>query len=325
MIDSSLRNAPRALIVAAVATILFAACAETPVKPSGAAEARNKLTRLQSDPNLGSLAPAAVQEADAAVRLAEEPQTDRDLGIYRVYIADRDVEIARAQAQTQYAESQRAAIQAQRQAARLAARTRELDVSRAQTSLAQDQTAAARDAAASAQAGEADQKMAADQARSDALAANLLAAGSAQQAADLAAQSAELQRQISSLQARVTERGLVLTLGDVLFTTGQADLKPGAASHLDRLVAFLNKYPTRTVEIDGFTDSVGGVDYNQSLSQRRADAVQSYLRQQGIASSRLTASGKGQSNPVADNASASGRQQNRRVEVVISNETLASS
>jgi outer membrane protein OmpA-like peptidoglycan-associated protein len=119
------------------------------------------------------------------------------------------------------------------------------------------------------------------------------------------------------------DRGLVLTLGDVLFTSGRADLKPGAAGNLNKLVAFLNKYPDRSVSIQGYTDSVGSEDYNQGLSERRADSVKSYLAGQGISTMRLSALGKGRSDPVADNGSAAGRQQNRRVEVIISNPTTA--
>lgn len=159
--------------------------------------------------------------------------------------------------------------------------------------------------------------MAADQARSEANAAQLAAASSEQQAA-------ELQQQIDVLQAKKTDRGLVLTLGDVLFTSGQADLKVGSTGNLNKLVAFLNRYPDRTVVIEGYTDSVGGEDYNQGLSERRADAVKSYLTGQGISSMRLSASGKGKNDPVAGNDSAAGRQQNRRVEVVISDPPAAS-
>jgi outer membrane protein OmpA-like peptidoglycan-associated protein len=115
---------------------------------------------------------------------------------------------------------------------------------------------------------------------------------------------------------------LVLTLGDVLFTSGQADLKAGASNHLDRLVAFLEKYPDRTVVIEGYTDSVGSEDYNQGLSQRRADSVKSYLIGQGVDSTRLAASGKGENDPVAGNDSAAGRQQNRRVEVIINDPSV---
>jgi outer membrane protein OmpA-like peptidoglycan-associated protein len=265
----------KALIAMTVAAVLLTACAAAPVKPDGAADARSKLTQLESDPNLAGRAPLAVKEADAAVQVAEQPQADNELAAYRVYLADRKVEIARAQAETSLAEDQRATLNAQRESSRLDARTREAD------------------------------------------AAHVAAASSEQQAA-------ELQRQIDALQAKPTDRGLIVTLGDVLFDTGRASLKPGATSNLNRLVAFLNEYSDRTVLIEGYTDSVGTEDYNQGLSERRADSVKSYLAEQGIGSIRLSASGKGESDPVASNDSAAGRQQNRRVEVIISNPPAAS-
>ena len=293
----------KTLIGAAVASILLAACTTAPVKPDGAAEARVKLTQLQSDPNLASRAAAAIKDADAAVRPAEQPEADNEVAANRVYLADRKVDTARALAETRFAEDQRAVITAQRDSARLDARTHEAD--------------AAKDQVATAKAENAAQRVAADQARSDAANAAQVAAASSEQ------QAAELQRQIDVLQAKPTDRGLVLTLGDVLFTTGRADLKPGAAGNLNKLVAFLNKYPDRSVTIQGYTDSVGSEDYNQRLSERRADSVKSYLAEQGISSMRLSARGKGRSDPVADNESAAGRQQNRRVEVIISNQATA--
>ena len=278
----------KTLVATTVASILLAACAAAPLKPDGAAEARVKLTQLQSDPNLANRAPVAMKEADSAVREAEQPQVDKDLGAYRVYIADRKVDTARAQAETSLAEDQRAALSADRDKARLDARTHEADV-------AKGQVASAR--------GEAD-------------AAQAAAANSSQQAA-------ELQRQIDALQAKATDRGLVLTLGDVLFATGRADLKSGASGNLNKLVAFLNKYPDRTVLIEGYTDNVGSENYNQALSERRADSVKSYLAEQGIGALRLSASGKGENDAVGSNDSATGRQQNRRVEVIISNPSAA--
>jgi outer membrane protein OmpA-like peptidoglycan-associated protein len=265
----------KTLIATSVAALLLAACAAAPVKPDGAADARSKLTQLQSDPSLAGRAPLAVKEADTAVQVAEQPQADQELGAYRVYMADRKVEIARAQAETSLAEDQRTALSANREASRLDARTREAD------------------------------------------AAHVATANSEQQAA-------ELQRQIDALQAKPTDRGLIVTLGDVLFDTGKASLKAGATSNLNRLVAFLNEYSDRTVLIEGYTDSVGSEDYNQGLSERRADSVKSYLAGQGIGSIRLSAAGKGESDPVASNDSAAGRQQNRRVEVIISNPPAAS-
>ena len=290
------------LIATAVAAILLAACAAAPVKPDGAMEARAKLTQLQSDPNLASRAAAAIKDADLAVRAAEQPEPNKELAAHRVYLADRKVDTAKALAETRFAEDQRAALTADRDKSRLDARTREADAAKGQ--------------AATARAEGAEQKAAADQARSDANTAQLAAADSQQQ-------SAELQRQIDALHAKPTDRGLVLTLGDVLFTTGKADLKSGATGNLNKLAAFLDKYPDRNVAIQGYTDSVGSEDYNQALSERRAESVKSYLTTQGIGATRLVASGKGRSDPVADNDSAAGRQQNRRVEVVISNPPAA--
>lgn len=131
--------------------------------------------------------------------------------------------------------------------------------------------------------------------------------------------SAELQSQIDTLQAEATERGIVLTLGDVLFATGSADLQGGDDDNLNRLVDFLEEHPERGVMIEGHTDSVGDAQSNQRLSERRADSVRSYLVQRGIARDRLSTSGQGQDRPVASNESDSGRQQNRRVEVIIEN------
>lgn len=298
MVTRSGVNLGKMLIATTVASVLLAACAAAPLQPEGAADARSKLTQLQSDPELASRAPLAIKEAEAAVRAAEQPQADKELGAHRVYLADRKVETARAQAEPRLAEDQRAALSAQRESARLEARTREADVAKGRV--------------ATARAESAEQKSAAEQARSEAEAAHVAATSSEQQAA-------ELQRQIDVLRAKVTDRGLVLTLGDVLFTSGKADLKTGATGNLNKLVAFLNKYPDRIVTIEGYTDSVGTDEYNQALSQRRADSVRSYLVGQGIGAERLTAVGKGESDPVAGNDSATGRQQNRRVAVIIEN------
>jgi len=132
-------------------------------------------------------------------------------------------------------------------------------------------------------------------------------------------QSAQLQAEVDALKAKQTDRGIVLTLGDVLFDTGRATLNPGAAVKLDRLAAFLNEHPDRRVQIEGFTDSVGGDAYNQDLSERRAEAVKGALTMRGIDPSRIGTEGYGKAYPVASNSDSGGRQLNRRVEVVIGN------
>jgi outer membrane protein OmpA-like peptidoglycan-associated protein len=135
-----------------------------------------------------------------------------------------------------------------------------------------------------------------------------------------AQQTARLQEEIAKLKATKTDRGLVLTLGDVLFDTGRAELNPGAAIKLDQLAQFLNEHADRRVEIDGFTDSVGSDSYNEELSQRRADSVKAALVMRGVDPSRISTEGFGKAYPVASNNDSGGRQLNRRVEVVIGND-----
>lgn len=273
------------LVFATAVSFLVASCATAPQNPPGSAEVRSKLTALQSNSSLADQVPVELREAEAAVLAAEAPVgKDVALGAHRVYMADRKVEIATARASTRYAEDQRAELSQARDDARLNARTQEADRARRETATAQSATDAALASAAVA-AKEAD----------------------------------ELQRQIDVLQAEATDRGLVLTLGDVLFGTGRSDLTSGGTNTLDKLVVFLNNYPDRNVVIEGHTDDVGSLDMNQTLSQHRADSVKFYLVQQGIRHKRLAASGMGETQPITDNQSPSGRQQNRRVEVIINN------
>jgi outer membrane protein OmpA-like peptidoglycan-associated protein len=273
----------RSLIGAAIAASLFAGCASVPEQPVGSAAVRAKLTALQGDANLATRAPVATKDAELAVQQAEIAQPDVALAAHRVYIADRKVDTARALAQTKFAEEERTALNEQSEKARLDSRTREADVAKSDAVTAQADAAAAQ-----------------------------LAANVSQQ------QASELQRQLEILQARPTDRGLVLTLGDTLFATGKSELKSGATANLDRVTAFMTEYPQRTAAIEGYTDSMGSEEYNQDLSQRRADAVKRYLVGQGVETTRLSSAGRGEDAPVADNESAAGRQQNRRVEVVIS-------
>ena len=290
-------------IALAVASILLSACASVPPRPAGSAEVRAKLTQLQSNPELASRAVVGMKDAELAVAAAEAPEKDKNLSAHRVFMADRKVAIARASAETQLAEDQRKTLSEQRERSRLDSRTREADAANA--------------AAVVARADSAQQKSAADDARGAASAAQEATRNAEQQAA-------ALQLQLDAMNAKPTDRGLVLTLGDVLFATGRADLKAAVSGNLNKLITFLNEYPSRTVMIEGFTDNVGSEDSNQGLSQRRADSVKAYLVGQGVGPVRLTAIGKGETSPVADNQSESGRQQNRRVDVIISNPPAAS-
>jgi outer membrane protein OmpA-like peptidoglycan-associated protein len=291
------------LIAASVVAALLNACASTPTKVAGADALRARLNQLQDNPELASRAPLAIKEAQVAVSAAEQPQPDHALATHLVFIADRRILIAQATAESRLAVDQRKALLEQREAMRLDARTQEADSA--------NRRAAAADVNAAAQ------QHAADQARSETAAA-------LNQADAAKADALELQTQIDALQAKVTDRGLVLTLGDVLFASGTSSLNSAGDSHLGKLAVFLGRYKDRTVLIEGHTDSVGSDAYNLGLSQRRADAVKTYLVEQSIAASRLTAIGKGEGFPVADNGSSTGRQQNRRVEVIIENNLVSS-
>jgi outer membrane protein OmpA-like peptidoglycan-associated protein len=252
-------------------------------------------------------------------------------------MADRKISIASAEAHGQWSVDQRRQITEQRTAMQLSARTQEADAANTRSAIARADASEQRRAAdaanvrtSAAQADASDQRQEADAANSrtslaqaDANDQRHVAGVALDEAAESRRQSVELQHQVEDLQARVTERGLVLTLGDVLFTSGTADLRIGGDAHLTRLAAFLNRYPHRSAKIEGHTDNIGGEGYNQGLSQRRAESVKTYLVTQGVDTGRLTATGMGEGTPVGDNKTATGRQQNRRVEVIIADELVS--
>jgi outer membrane protein OmpA-like peptidoglycan-associated protein len=203
---------------------------------------------------------------------------------------------------------------------------------------AQSETAAARAALASSQAASADAisaaQAAAEKARRDALQSEANAQ-QAQQNALLAQQQAEqekaamrtrLAQQLNTiLQTRDSARGLIVSMSDVLFDTGKFTLKPGAREKLSKVAGILLSYPGLDIEVGGYTDSVGSDARNQTLSENRAGAVRDYLVQQGVAGDAVTARGFGESLPVATNDNSAGRQQNRRVELVVSGEAIGHS
>ncbi len=233
-------------------------------------------------------------EAEAAL-LQLERENDRILlqaSLAEAERARQEAERLRRLNVARTEETERALSASERANAEAAEREREADVARQQAEEAQQQAAA--------RAREADL---------------------ARQEAELAAAEADaLRRQLENLQARSTERGLVLTLGDVLFESGQAELRAASLANLDKLVNFVEQYPDRQVNIEGHTDSVGSEQFNLRLSQQRADAVLAALLDRGVQKSRLQAVGLGEEFPVADNNGEFGRQKNRRVEVIILNQ-----
>ncbi|MEO8991642.1 MAG: OmpA family protein [Nitrosospira sp.] len=146
------------------------------------------------------------------------------------------------------------------------------------------------------------------------------------QSAEMQAQSAEmrantLESQLKELSAKKSDRGIVITFGDVMFDTNHAQLKSGGVRAVQKLADVLKQDPQRNVAIEGFTDSTGSENYNQVLSERRADAVRDTLMNMGIDSTRITTRGYGKSFPVASNSNEAGRQMNRRVEVILSDDS----
>ena len=277
----------------AACAALVAACASAPQHNDMLEHARVVVASAQSNPNVAGEARADLVTAVAALNQGDallkegKPATEVD---HQAYLAER-FGLA-AQRGAEFAMSEKAIADANNRRNTVLLAAREQDAARANQ--------------------RADTKtLEANAARSD-------AAMSAEQAAAAQQRAQELESALADLQAKKTDRGLVITLGDVLFATGRADLKSGARRSLEKLAAFLHQYPQRTVQIEGFTDSVGTDDYNQLLSEHRADAVRDALTGMGISSDRIQARGLGKSSPVADNESSTGRQQNRRVEVIIS-------
>lgn len=261
------------------------------LKPEGSNIARNQLMVLKADAELAPQVQAALLEAELAVQAAELPTRDVVGGQHAVHVAERKIDIARAEAERRIAEDALKLLQQQRDAILLDGKSRELEIAQAQLEAAAAAALAQQQAALQAQ----------------------------QQAASTQAINAELRQQMEELQAVSTDRGMVMTLGDVLFATGKAELQPAAIERLDKLSAFLQRHTDRTLVIEGHTDSQGSDDNNLLLSERRAEAVKVYLILQSIDASRLAAVGRGKALPVADNASAEGRQLNRRVEIIIGN------
>lgn len=287
------RFQPVRTAVAVAAITGLAACASTPLKNAKLEEARVAYERAAADAQVARSAPLELQRAQEALQQGDVALRSGDEKVnveHYAYLARQRTEAAM---QTQkLAESERAVTEARAQRDRILidARAREAD----------------------------QQRVAAEKARSEAESARKIAEQRTTAAEAAQSRASKLEAQLAELKARKTDRGMVLTLGDVLFDTGRAELKPGAMRTIDQLARFMLENPERTVAIEGYTDSIGSDALNQALSERRAEAVRTALVYRGIDLRRISARGFGESNPVASNDSAAGRQQNRRVEVVIS-------
>jgi outer membrane protein OmpA-like peptidoglycan-associated protein len=271
--------------------LALGACASMPQPNPVLEDARAAVQTAQADPNVNKYAPLDLDRAQKDLNVAEDAAAHhRDAEVAQpAYLAAQNARLAQAHAAAKADEARIAAGQAERDQIVLAARTREADNAKASAENAKAVAAVA-----------INQR---DQANS--------------QRDQAAEETARVQAELDALKATPTPRGLVLTLGDVMFDTGRSELKSGAGRKMDQLAQFLVEHPDRRVQIDGFTDSVGTDSYNEELSQRRADAVKAALISRGVQPSRIGTEGYGKAYPVANNNDSGGRQLNRRVEVVI--------
>jgi outer membrane protein OmpA-like peptidoglycan-associated protein len=268
----------------------------------------------------------AVKKMDE-VRLADERQASSDAQARTQGQADdamrqkeqAESDTARAQTATAQAESDMARAQAAKAQADSDASRARTDASDAQAAAAKAQSDMADSQASSATALSAAQADA-DQSRAD----KLTAQQAAQQAeSDKAAMRTRLSAQLNSiLQTRDSARGLIVSMSDVLFDTGKYSLKPGAREKLAKVAGILLAYPGLNIEVGGYTDNVGGDGMNQTLSENRAGSVRDYLVQEGVSTNSVSSRGFGNTLPVASNDNSAGRQQNRRVELLVSGEAI---
>ncbi len=270
----------------------------------------------------------AVKKMDD-VRLANERQNSADAQSRTQAQADEETrrrekaesDTARAQAAKAQADSDTANAQAAKVQAEADSAKARNDAADAQAAAAKAQSDMAANQASSATALSAAQADA-DQSRADAL----MAQQAVQQAeTDKTAMRAKLSEQLNSiLQTRDSARGLIVSMSDVLFDTGRYSLKPGAREKLAKVAGILLSYPGLNIEVGGYTDNVGGDAMNQTLSENRAGSVRDYLVQQGVSTNSVSARGFGNTLPVSSNDNSAGRQQNRRVELLVSGDAIGS-
>jgi len=242
-------------------------------------------------------------------KLAEERREQQQRTEEARARADAEAQRAeQAHLDAQHQEEQRLQAEADRKAAEDA--RRQAESAAQQASLERQQAEAAKQEALAQQQQLAQQAQQAEQGR---------------QAAERQMQETRdrLTQQLNSvLQTRQTARGLIVNMNDVLFDTGKATLKPGARVRLAKVAGIIMAYPDLKLEIDGYTDSTGSPEFNRDLSQRRADSVRSFLTSQGVPDANVVTRGFGDEDPIASNSTATGRQLNRRVELVVSGNAI---
>lgn len=285
--------------------VMLAACSSMPTTTSTLDQARGDFIAANNNPQVPSYAPLEFKQASDALDAANAAAARReslDKIDQLAYIAKQKIATAQQVASQKAAEADIANSGRARDRLQLQARTAEADRARMDADRA---------------------KMDAQSAQAQAEAAQRSAMNAEAQTREAQARAAQLEAQMADLQAKKTERGMIITIGDVLFDTDQARLKADGVSTARKLADVLNQNPNRTVLVEGFTDSTGGSAHNQDLSERRAGSVAAALTGMGIPRERVAMRGYGAAYPVAGNDSAGNRQLNRRVEIVLSNEGVA--
>ena len=324
------------LIMSALVVAVTAACASN--APNASLEsARVVVNQTAGNPEVVRRAPLELKAARDTIDRADGVwRSDRDEGEvnHLAYLATQRAEVARNLARSRQVDEDVKDANSAGDKLRLEARTREAEKARMDATAAQIQTLTAQaqarqsqtDAANAQQNAVAATRMAAaDRAQSiaaqDAAAAERLRAEQAAGTANAAQERVrQLEAQLRDIEGKQTERGLLVTLGDVLFAFNKAELTPQAGPRLDKLASFLKQFPQRKLLVEGYTDAVGSDAYNMELSERRAEAIREALVARGVDTTRVVTKGYGKAYPVADNASVDGRAVNRRVEVVIADE-----
>ncbi len=294
-------------VSALLTSLLLVACASAPAPPAALVQARSTVRMVELDPDVLAQAPLELQRSTTSLErantLLSQGASEADVSS-AAYVASQQAKTAVAIARAKNNEAAIACAEVERERTRADIRTVEAQRAQASASSARAQAndARAQTAVAQVRASDAEQQAAVAQS----------SASEAQQ------QAAQLQQQLNELQAQRTERGLLVTLGDVLFEFNRAEVRSSAQASLHKLAEFLQRHPARLVLIEGHTDNVGDAAYNEGLSRRRAEAVSSALVAMGVAAQRVSTVGYGMSFPVDANTTDTSRALNRRVEVYIS-------
>lgn len=291
-------------------------CSTLPERDAQLDVARAAHDAARDNPEVQTFASAEYRRADDEYRRAQaawEHHDNRETVDHLAYLAQRRAEIAMETAKLRASEAVIANAKAERDRAELEARTRDADIAQREARVAEMQAEANRQQAVVA-------AQAAQLAQQQALASRADAVAAQQRATDSAVLAQSLAAQLVDLQAQLTNRGSVVTLGDVLFETGSAQLREPGQRAVAKLGVFMQAHPERTVAVEGFTDNLGSESLNQELSERRALTIRNALIAAGVAADRIAVHGYGKAYPIASNSDATGRQMNRRVEVVISDQ-----